>query len=147
MRDKSGAEKTVIQRSAPVWSIEWNPSREESPNLLAVGCWDQTLSFYDASGHQAGRDKQLGHDPCSIRHFSNGEYICIGGSDRKATLWTKEGVRLSTIAESEDWVWACTPRPNANFVAVGGNDGTITKDEQVEALCLMPVPTMPLDIV
>ena len=26
------------------------------------------------------------------------------GSDRKATLWTKEGVRLTTIAEREEWL-------------------------------------------
>jgi intraflagellar transport protein 122 len=131
LRDKGGGEKQVIQRSAPVWSIEWNPSRDDSPSLLAVGCWDQTLSFYDATGHQHGRDRQLGHDPCCLKFFSNGEYLCVGGSDRKATLWTKEGVRLNTIAESEDWVWACTPRPNANFVAVGGNDGTITMHQLV----------------
>ena len=56
LRDKGGGEKQVIQRSAPVWSIEWNPSRDDSPSLLAVGCWDQTLSFYDATGHQHGRD-------------------------------------------------------------------------------------------
>ena len=31
--------------------------------------------------------------------------ICIGGSDM-ASLWTKEGVRLVTIAERDDWVWA-----------------------------------------
>ena len=61
----------MIQRSAPVWCLEWNPSREENPSLLAVGCWDQTLSFYDASGHQhAVRDKQLGYDPVSYTHLT-----------------------------------------------------------------------------
>ena len=49
----------------------------------------------------------------------------MGGSDKKASLWTKEGVRLTTIAERDDWVWCCAPRPNANYVAVGCNDGTI----------------------
>ena len=29
----------------------------------------------------------------------------MGGSDKKASLWTKEGVRLTTIAERDDWVW------------------------------------------
>jgi len=126
IRDKAGGEKASIVRSAPIWSMEWNPSREESPNLLAVGCWDQTLSFYDVTGAQHGRDRPLGHDPASVKYFANGEYICVGGSDRKATLWTKEGVRLTTIAERDDWVWCSVPRPNANFVALGGNDGTIT---------------------
>ena len=40
LRDKQGAEKAQIVRSAPIWTMEWNPSREESPNLLAVGCWN-----------------------------------------------------------------------------------------------------------
>lgn len=51
--------------------------------------------------------------------------MCIGGSDRKVSLWTKEGVRLTTIGEREDWVWCCAAKPKHNFVAVGGNDGTI----------------------
>ena len=54
-----------------------------------------------------------------------GEYICLSGSDRKASLWTKEGVRLTAIAERDDWVWCCVPRPNQNFVVLGCNDGTI----------------------
>ena len=65
---------------------------------LASGFGAQTLSFYDATGHQHGRDKLLSHDPCCVSHFGNGEYLCVGGSDRKATLWTKDGVRLTTIA-------------------------------------------------
>ena len=125
LRDKSGVEKHLIERSAPIWSLQWNPSRDESHELLAVACWDQTLSFYESNGQQYGKDKALGFDPCCVRHFSNGEYICLGGSDRKASLWTKDGVRLVTIAEREDWVWTCVPRPNANYVVVGSNDGTI----------------------
>lgn len=126
IRDKAGKEKTSIERKAAIWSLAWNPSRDESPNLLAVGCWDQTLSFYDVTGAQHGKDRALGHDPACISYFANGEYLCVGGSDRKATLWTKEGVRLTTIAERDDWVWCCVPRPNANHVAIGCNDGTIS---------------------
>jgi len=125
LRDKSGSERLVIERSAPVWSIQWNPSRDEAYDLLAVACWDQTLSFYELSGMQQGRDRHLGYDPCCVRHFSNGEYICMGGSDKKASLWTKEGVKLTSVAERDDWVWCCVPRPNQNYVVVGSNDGTI----------------------
>jgi hypothetical protein len=73
LRDKSGAEKHVIERSAPVWSLQWNPSREEQHDLLAVACWDQTLSFYESNGAQFGKDKVLAFDPCCVRHFSNGK--------------------------------------------------------------------------
>ena len=126
IRDKSGIEKFNIERSAPIWSLEWNPSRDEATNILAVACWDQTLSFYEQTGGQHGKDRQLGFDPCCVSYFSNGEYICLGGSDRKASLWTKEGVRLTSIAECDDWVWCCVPRPNQNYVAIGSNAGMIT---------------------
>ncbi|CAN0427179.1 unnamed protein product, partial [Discosporangium mesarthrocarpum] len=36
-------------RAAPVWCLAWNPAPEEG-ELLALGCWDQTLSFYQLSG-------------------------------------------------------------------------------------------------
>ncbi len=49
IRDKAGVEKVAIQREAPIWSLTWNPSRDEPFDLLAVGCWDQTLSFYQVS--------------------------------------------------------------------------------------------------
>eukprot|EP00906_Rhabdomonas_costata_P031099 RCo043952 len=123
---KTGEEKLTIKRPAPVWTLQWNPSREEPFDILAVGCWDQTLSFYHLSGKPIGRDRGLGFDPCSIGYFSNGEYICLGGSDRKVSLWTKEGVRLTTVAEMEDWVWSVRQRPKQNFVVVGTNDGQIT---------------------
>lgn len=72
LRDKNGVEKHVIERSAPVWSLQWNPSRDEQHDLLAVACWDKTLSFYEVNGTQFGKEKSLGFDPCCVRHFSNG---------------------------------------------------------------------------
>jgi intraflagellar transport protein 122 len=50
----------------------------------------------------------------------------IGGSNKKAELWTKDGVRLTHISEREEWVWACQARPKHNYVAVGCNGGTIS---------------------
>ena len=114
-----------IKRKAPIWCIAWNPSRDEPVDILAVGDWNQKLAFYQLSGRQVTKDKDLGFDPCTISYFSNGEYLVIGGSDRKASLWTKEGVRLTTIGEREDWVWVGRVRPRQNYVAVGCNDGTI----------------------
>jgi hypothetical protein len=51
------------------------------------------------------KDKDLGFDPCTIGYFSNGEYLVVGGSDRKVSLWTKEGVKLNLVGERDDWVW------------------------------------------
>ena len=125
VRDKHGVEKVAIVRDAPIWCMAWNPSREEASEVLALGCWDQTLSFYQLSGLQHGKDRRLDFDPCTLSFFSNGEYLVVGGSDKQATLMTKDGVKLITIAEREDWVWCAKPRPKQNYVAVGCNSGTI----------------------
>jgi hypothetical protein len=133
LRDKEGGEQLVIERNAPVWSISWNPTRDEAYELLAVACWDQTLSFYDASGGQVGRDRSLGFDPCCVRHFANGEYLCVGGSDKQASLWTKEGVNLTSLLSVEGWVWSCEPRPGHNQLAVGSSDGSISVHQLIFA--------------
>mmetsp|Transcript_24173 Transcript_24173/g.65451 ORF Transcript_24173/g.65451 Transcript_24173/m.65451 type:complete len:1251 (-) Transcript_24173:228-3980(-) len=124
-RNRPDTEKVRIERHAPIWSLAWNPSRDEAYDVLAVACWDQTLSFYQLSGRQMGKERDLGYDPCCVSYFSNGEYVVMGGSDRSAALWTKDGVKLVQIGEGKDWVWCCRQRPRNNMVAVGTNDGTI----------------------
>ena len=126
IRSKEGESKCEIKRLAPVWTVEWNPvPNSTGQSFLAVGCWDQTLSFWDSAGQQQGVDKAIGFDPCAISFFSNGELMTICGSDKKATLWTKDGVCLGTIAEHKDWIWTATMRPKHNQVVVGCNDGTV----------------------
>ncbi len=61
-----------------------------------------------------------------MSYFSNGEYIVVGGSDAKVTLWSKEGVKLTHITNANDWVWAAKPRPHQNQIAVGDNSGTVS---------------------
>ena len=46
-----------------------------------------------------------GMDPCSVRYFANGEYMALSGSDNKAYLYTKDGVKLQPICERETWIW------------------------------------------
>jgi intraflagellar transport protein 122 len=59
--DKSGKETVTIQRPAPVWTLCWNPSRDEPQDILSVGCWDGTLSFYQLSGIQvSARSPRVG---------------------------------------------------------------------------------------
>lgn len=40
----------------------------------------------------------------------------MGGSDKQASLYTKDGVRLGTIGEQNAWVWTCRVKPDSNFV-------------------------------
>ncbi|XP_030163314.1 intraflagellar transport protein 122 homolog isoform X4 [Lynx canadensis] len=59
IRNKNGEEKVKIERPggslSPIWSICWNPSREEHNDILAVADWGQKLSFYQLSGKQEKR--------------------------------------------------------------------------------------------
>nr|XP_013000488.1 intraflagellar transport protein 122 homolog isoform X3 [Cavia porcellus] len=129
IHNKNGEEKVKIERPggslSPIWSICWNPSREEHNDILAVADWGQKLSFYQLSGKQVGKDRLLNFDPCCISYFSKGEYILLGGSDRQVSLFTKDGVRLGTIGEQNSWVWTCREKPDSNYVVTGCQDGTI----------------------
>ena len=58
IRDSSGEEKVSISRHAPIWTLCWSPSTEAA-ELLVVGCWDQTLSFYDINGEQHHKDRKV----------------------------------------------------------------------------------------
>ncbi len=126
-REKDGKAIREVLRKAPVWCLEWNPIKSESQeSVFAVGCWDSTLSFYNSSGKQiSSEDKKLDFDPCCISYFANGEFFVMSGSNKKVTLWTKEGVCIGTVAEESDWIWACQLRPKHNSVAIGSNDGVI----------------------
>ncbi|XP_061864222.1 intraflagellar transport protein 122 homolog isoform X3 [Colius striatus] len=130
IRNKNGEEKVKIERtggaSSPIWSICWNPSRDERNDILAVADWGQKLSFYQLSGKQIGKDRMLNFDPCCVTYFTKGEYILLGGSDKQVSLFTKDGVRLGTIGEQSSWVWTCKVKPDSNYVAVGCQDGTIS---------------------
>ncbi|NXX46775.1 IF122 protein, partial [Tricholaema leucomelas] len=148
IRNKSGDEKVRIERpggtAAPVWSICWSPSscaapsrarlsphptvvvaRDARNDVLAVADWGQKLSFYQLSGKQIGKDRALGFDPCCVSYFSKGEYLLLGGSDKQASLFTKDGVRLGAVGDHSSWVWTCKVKPDSNYVAVGCQDGTL----------------------
>ncbi len=57
-------------------------------------------------GVQVGKDAPLTYDPCSLSFFCDGEFILCGGSDRKVSLYTREGVFLRVVAEVSHWAWA-----------------------------------------
>ncbi|KAF4318915.1 hypothetical protein BBO99_00006930 [Phytophthora kernoviae] len=128
LRDKMGAEKRLIERSnAPVWALAWSPTQEDdSSDILAVGCWDRTLSFYTQSGVMQGKARKLAFNPTSLTYFSKGKYLLVGGTNCKAGLYTKDGIFLVGICEQESWVWAIKARPKTNFVAVGCEDGSLS---------------------
>ena len=97
-------------QSSAVWAVAWNPSQEESYDVLCVADWSQTVSFYSLSGKQVSKERNLGFDPCCVSYFSKGEYLMIGGSNKACLLYTKDGVKLGTVGEQNSWVWCCAAR-------------------------------------
>ncbi len=85
-------------------------------DVLAVACWDQTLSFYLLSGAAAGKERALDFDPCALSYFDDGEYILLGGSDRKVSLYSREGAFLKSAADTPHWVWTVKNRPKSRFL-------------------------------
>ncbi len=47
----------------------------------------------------------------------------MSGSDKKVTLWNREGVLLGTVGEMEDWIWTVSVNPNNRAIFAGGNNG------------------------
>ncbi|KAL9653142.1 hypothetical protein ABK040_006358 [Willaertia magna] len=123
--NRDAVEVANFSRTEPIWCLSFNPSRDEQYDILAVASWDQTLSFYHVSGKQIVKDQKLGFDPCSIAYFSNGEYLCVGGTSGEVSLWNKEGIQLMTISKHKGWVWSVAQKPNQNFIAVGTNSGSV----------------------
>jgi hypothetical protein len=52
--------------------------------------------------------------------------MVMSGSDKKLTLWNKEGVLLGTIGEMKTWVWTTAVNPITKSVFGGSNDGSIS---------------------
>lgn len=126
IRSKTMEEKVLIKRNAPVWTLSFNPVKEEGTDILAVGSWDQRLSFYTLNGKQIGKDKELAFDPCCVSFFSTGDYLLVAGSDHKTGLYTKDGTFLVQVAEASDWIWAVRQRPKQMTITCGTNDGNMS---------------------
>jgi len=95
--DRFGNKQCFITRTQPIWCMAFcplgnaaklvkDPQTTGQQDVIAVGCWDQKLSFYDIAGNQIGKDRDLKFDPCSLSYFCDGEYILIAGSNRAVTL-------------------------------------------------------------
>ncbi|XP_065186273.1 intraflagellar transport protein 122 homolog [Sycon ciliatum] len=124
IRNKVGDEKVKIERpgNSPVWSLSWHPTRDH----IVAGDWGQRISFYALNGSSAGRERKLDYDPTCVSYFLNGEYMLVGGCNRKASVHAKDGTMLTTITEQPAWVWCCKQQPGTHNLAVGCQDGSIS---------------------
>lgn len=132
IRSKTLDEKNKIDRSVacPIWDLEWSPNRE-GKDILAVVDWSQKLSFYLLSGSLVGKEKQLDFDPCCVSWFGKGEYLIISGSNKQCMLYSKDGIKLGTVAELKSWAWTSRVRPDSNAVAIGCQDGVISFNQVI----------------
>lgn len=120
IRDKTGAELASVTRAGPVWCVAWDDE------TLVVGAWDETLSFWTPKGEAASKERKLNMYPCSMCFMAGG--LVISGSDKKATLYTREGVHVGVVCENPDdydWTWSIATQPRATNIAVGSYAGSI----------------------
>ncbi len=132
IRNKAGLEDSSakpIKRNGPAWCLSFS-KLPKGGDLLAVGAWDQTLSFYQTNGVQDQHnypDRQLDFDPCSLSFFTKENFLLVGGSNNKVGLYTKQGIFLREVAERKDWIWAVKTQPRSNSkLAVCCNDGALS---------------------
>ena len=60
-----------------------------------------------------------------MSYYPNGEYLVVGGSDKKTTLCTREAVKLKDVCSIDEWVWSTAVRPRSPAIAVGSYGGSI----------------------
>ncbi|KAJ0183743.1 hypothetical protein K1T71_000166 [Dendrolimus kikuchii] len=114
IRDKCGEETQRITRDAAVWAVAFTKT------TLLVGDWSETLSFYNVTGQQIHKDRNIGIAAFSISFL--GALVLVGGVGGWAVL-TCEGV--SILSTPQEWVWALAPSPTFNNIAVACQDGTL----------------------
>lgn len=113
LRDSKGNQVRSLQRHKPVKRLHWQPSAIQmslvgasvhtssgAEQIIAVACWDQTLSLYERSGREVCFETSLDFDPNSITHLRPSgrtpPFCIVGGSDRKASLWST-GAHLTDV--------------------------------------------------
>jgi len=47
-RTRKLEEKLELKKGVPIWCMDWTPvTPENQESILAVGAWDQTITFYN----------------------------------------------------------------------------------------------------
>eukprot|EP01035_Chromulina_nebulosa_P019342 gene19342-25207_t len=149
IRNLLAEEITRIERKHPVWCLLFvpnvpstgkaNSSDKSSDNdILISGCWQKALSFYKLQGnnYKLQSEKTLSYYPCSISYLSTtnnkSSFLIVSGSNKKACLYSREGVRLSDLIVKDSWVWSCASSTltslttnSSDKVVIGCDNGDI----------------------
>lgn len=106
-----------------------NPS--DTNDVLAVGCWDKTYSLYRVGQGSCKQqtEKNLKYFPLSMTYASNSatksSYVVITGSNKKTTLYSKEGARLTDIITRDSWLWSGDCNGESEMIILGSSNGAI----------------------
>ena len=52
----------------------------------------------------------------NLSYICGGDYILISGTNRKALLYTKEGISIGVVAEQSSWIWSCQANLEGNKI-------------------------------
>lgn len=160
LRNQQSEETYRIERRAPIWCMVFIPgtggtlpqhssaakggaiaANAIDGDVLAIGCWDKTLSMYRLQGtsHRLVGERSLRYYPCSLvlagTNGSKSNNLIISGSNKKVMLYSRDGIRLAEIVSKDSWVWAvaCSQSRQAaasfssefDRVVLGSDSGTI----------------------
>lgn len=146
LRNQQAVEVLRIERKTPVWCMVFIPNQVPTKvtsnqtssqtniteDTLAVGSWDKVLSFYkfSNSSHKIQSEKQLRFYPCSIdlagsQGSNKFNYLIISGSDKRVSLYSRDGVRLADVISKDSWVWSAASNTSLDRVVAGTVGGSI----------------------
>lgn len=149
IRNQQAEEKMRVERKAPIWCLSFIPNygtggkgaqvKGTSQGLNAIeqdtliaGCWDKSLLIYKIQGNsiKLQGEKALNYYPCSIALAGASignkmNYLVVSGSNKKVTLYSRDGARLADVINKDSWVWSCACNANLDIVVSGTDYGAI----------------------
>jgi len=75
-----------------IFCLAFSPlTSENNISLLVIGCWDQTISFYNSEGFTETHNKKLDFNPIFIKWLSSSNFFVITGTNNQAQLLSRSG--------------------------------------------------------
>ena len=150
VRDRSNNELYKINRGGPCWCISFiqvigvGKTLGQDSELLAIGSWDKTISFHKLLADKQTKqqtEKQLKFLPVSLStagvENSKNQYLILSGSNKKTSIFSKDGIELSELLLRDSWVMCNDNLLEINKVVTGTYDGKI----EVSDVTIMPIHT------
>lgn len=108
------------------------PAVAFSPNgaLLAAGCWDETITLWNAKTGQLGRQITEQTDQVHIifclAFTRNGTALVSGGWDKTLRLWAVEtGQQIQAVAGHAGMILCLAVSPDGRMLAAGDRSGAV----------------------